>query len=135
MAERRNSTISLVGAPGREDRRDAALDQLGRIVGRNRPADDDEHVVGAVRAQAVDDPRDERHVGSREDRDPDRVGVLLDRRLDDLLGSLMEAGVDHLHAGIAQGARDDLGAAVVSVEAGLGDDDAYLPLHVGSIRR
>jgi hypothetical protein len=26
-----------------------------------------------------------------EDRDPDRVRVLLDRRLDDLLGSLMEA--------------------------------------------
>ena len=70
-----------------------------------------------------------------EDRDPDCVGVLLDRRLDDLLGGLMEAGVDHLHPGVAQGSRDDLRATVVTVEAGLRDDDAYLPLHMGSIRR
>ena len=70
-----------------------------------------------------------------EDRDPDRVGILLDRRLDDLLGRLMEARVDHLHARVAEGAGDDLGAAVVSVEPRLCDHDAYLPLHMGSIRR
>ena len=72
---------------------------------------------------------------AREDRDPDGVGILLDRRLDDLLGGLMEAGVDHLHARVAEGAGDDLGAAVVPVETGLGDNHAYLPLHMGSIRR
>jgi hypothetical protein len=38
----------------------------------------------------------------------------------------VQAGVDHLHARVAQGARDDLRAAVVPVEAGLGDDDADL---------
>ena len=70
-----------------------------------------------------------------EDRDPDRVGILLDRRLHDLLGRLMEARVDHLHARIAERAGDDLGAAVVPVEAWLGDHHAYLPLHIGSIRR
>ncbi len=40
-------------------------------------------------------------MGAGEDRDPDRVRVLLDRGLDDLLGQLMEARVDHLHAGVA----------------------------------
>src|SRR3954447_19944177 len=38
----------------------------------------------------------------------------------------MEPGVDHLHPGVAQHARDDLRAAVVPVEAGLGHDHADL---------
>ncbi len=134
-AERRNSTISPVGAPGREDGGDTTCDQLGGIVGRDRSAHDDEHVVGLVRSQPLDDPRHEGHVRARQDRDPDGVGVLLDRRLDDLLGGLMETGVDHLHARVAQGAGDDLGPAIMAVEAGLRDHDAYLPLHMGSIRR
>ncbi len=46
------------------------------------------------------------------------------RRLGDHLGRLVQAGVDHLEAGVAQRARDDLGAAVVPVEPGLGDEDA-----------
>src|SRR5262249_51945998 len=46
-----------------------------------------------------------------------------------LLGGLEQARVDDLEAGVAQGARDHLGAAVVPVEAGLGDDDAIGPLH------
>ena len=73
-----------------------------------------------------DDFRDQGHVGAGEDREADRVGVLLDHRLGDLLGRLVQAGVDDLHAGVAEGAGDDLGAAVVAVEAGLGDDDADL---------
>src|SRR4029079_1762970 len=63
------------------------------------------------------------------DRDPDRVGVLLDRRLHDLLGRLVEAGVDHLHPGVAEGAGDDLRAAVVPVEPRLRDHDPDLPGH------
>ena len=43
-------------------------------------------------------------------------------------GRLVQPGVDDLHAGVAQRAGDDLGAAVVAVEAGLGDDDADLAL-------
>ena len=35
--------------------------------------------------------------------------------------SLSQAGVDDLHAGVAQGARNNFGAAIVTVEAGLGD--------------
>jgi hypothetical protein len=39
--------------------------------------------------------------------------------LDHLLGGLVEAGVDDLHPGVAQGAGDDLGAPVVAVEPDL----------------
>ena len=52
------------------------------------------------------------------------VRVFLDRGLGDLLGRLMQSGVDHLEAGIAKGPRHDLRAAVVAVEPGLGNDDA-----------
>ena len=55
---------------------------------------------------------------------PIDVGVLLERSGDDLLGRLAQARVDDLHAGVAQRARDHLGAAIVPVEAGLGDDDS-----------
>ena len=56
-------------------------------------------------------------------------------RLGDHLGRLVQARVDHLEAGVAQRAGDDLGAAVVTVEAGLGDEDAERPgahSHAGS---
>ena len=39
-------------------------------------------------------------------------------------GRLVQPGVDDLHARVAQGAGDDLGAAVVPVEPGLGHHDA-----------
>ena len=96
---------------------------------RDRAADDDEHVLGLVRAQPVEDAWHERHVGAREDGHADGVGILLDRRLHDLLRRLVEAGVDHLHSRIAQRACDDLRASIVAVEPRLGDDDPDLSVH------
>ena len=78
----------------------------------------------AALVEQLDHPREQRHVRAGQDRQADAVGVLLDGGLDDLLRRLVQAGVDDLHAGVAQRPRDDLGAAVVPVEAGLGDDDA-----------
>ena len=49
-APRRKSTISPVVAPGPEHLGDSAGLELVRVVLRDRPADDDEDVVGAVRA-------------------------------------------------------------------------------------
>ena len=46
-------------------------------------------------------------------------------------GRLVQAGVDHLHARVAQGAGDDLGAAIVAVQAGLRDDDTDRAVHRG----
>ena len=68
-------------------------------------------------------PAEERHVGPGQHREADQVGVLLDRGLDDLLRGLVQAGVDHLVTGVAQGPGDDLGAPVVTVETGLGHHD------------
>ena len=69
-------------------------------------------------------PRADVHVRPGQNRQPDRVGVLLERGGDDLLGRLAQAHVDDLHPGIAQRPRDHLGAPIMPVEAGLGDDDA-----------
>ena len=60
-------------------------------------------------------------VRAGEDREADDVDVFLDGGGGDHLGRLAQAGVDHFHAGVAQRARDDLGAAVVAVQAGLGN--------------
>ncbi len=72
-------------------------------------------------------------MGTGEDRDPDRVRVLLDRGLDDLLRRLMEARIDDLHARVAQRTCDDLRAAVVAVKTRLCYDDTYLSRHAPSI--
>ena len=48
-------------------------------------------VAGVLLAQQLDDPRHERHVRAGEDRQADGVGVLLEHRLDDLLGRLVQA--------------------------------------------
>ena len=64
-----------------------------------------------------------------EERQPDGVGVLLDHRLDDLLGGLVEPGVDDLEPCIAERPGDHLGAAVVPVEPGFGHDHSIGSFH------
>ena len=68
-------------------------------------------------------------MGAREDRQADRVGVLLEDGLGDLLGGLEQARVDDLEPGVAQGPGDHLDAPVVPVEAGFGHDDSMAALH------
>ncbi len=134
-APRRKSTISPVVAPGPKTAATPIRLELVGVVRRDRSAHDHEHVVGAVRAEAVDDPGHQRHVRAGEDRHADGVRVLLDRGLDDLLRGLVEARVDDLHACVSQGSRDDLRAAVMPVEAGLRDDHSYRARHIGRIPR
>ena len=74
--------------------------------------------------QQAHQAREHRHVRAGQDADADDVDVLLDRGLDDFFRRPVQSGVDDVHAGIAQRARDDLDAAIVAVEADLGDDDA-----------
>ena len=64
----------------------------------------------------------------------DDVDVFLDGGGDDHLGRLPQAGIDHFHAGVAQGAGDDLGAAVVPVEAGFGNQYANFLCAIGFFR-
>ena len=59
-----------------------------------------------------------------EDGEADAVDVFLDGSGDDHRRRLAEAGVDDLHACVAEGTGDDFCAAVVAVETGFGDEDA-----------
>ena len=77
-------------------------------------------------AQQLEHARKERHVRTREDRQRDDIDIFLDGCIDDHLGRLMKACVDDLEARIAECAGDHLRAAVVAVEARLGDEDADL---------
>src|SRR3954454_11714605 len=110
----------------REHLRHTELLELRDVVGRDRAAHGQQHVVDALLAQELDDARHQGHVRARQDRQADGVGVLLDHGRDDLLGRLVQARVDDLHPGVAESAGDDLRAPVVPVEAGLGDHDADL---------
>ncbi len=63
-------------------------------------------------------------MGSRQTRHPNRVDVLLQRGRSNLLGGLMEARLDDLHARIPQRSRHYLDATIMAVEAGFGDENA-----------
>ena len=62
-------------------------------------------------------------------RQADRVGVLLQCRLRHELGRLEQAGVHDLEPRVAQGPCDHFGPPIVSVQPGLGDDDAVASQH------
>ena len=93
-----------------------------RDVGvRNDPAQHDEHVVQALRLEQFHDAWTDVQVRTRQDRQADDIRVLLQCRRHNLLRSLPEAGIDHLHAGIAERAGNDLRPTVVTIQPGLGD--------------
>jgi hypothetical protein len=68
-------------------------------------------------------------VSTREKRESERVGVFLNNSLHDLLGGLMQAGIDNLKTGITQSPSDHFCAPIVTVEAGFGDYDPIRSLH------
>src|SRR6476659_4210445 len=114
---------------GREDLRDTGVLELRDVGVGDDPAAEDDHVVDVVGLQQFQGLGEQRHVRAGQDRQPDGVGVLLDDGLDDLLRGLVQPGVDHLHARVAQGARDDLRAAVVTVEPRLRHDHSDFSRH------
>jgi hypothetical protein len=58
------------------------------------------------------------------------VHVLLDGRVDHLLGRAVEPRVDDVHPGVAQAPRHHLDPAVVAVEPDLGEQDPDVVAHV-----
>ena len=118
------STRSDGGSAGPEQLADALLLQRGHVFGGDDSATGDQDVGPPHLVQELADPGKQRHVRAGENREADHVHVLLHRRGRDHLGRLVQPGVDHLHAGVAQRGGHHLGAAVVAVEAGLGDQDA-----------
>ncbi len=131
---RRKSTIVAVGAPGvKIAATPRSRSACASAVGIVPPSTTSTSSASASRSSSRMRGH-ERHVGAREDRDADRVRVLLHDGLGDLLGRLMQSRVDHLHARIAQRAGDHLGAAVVPVETRLGDHHPDRSFHDFSLR-
>src|SRR5262245_43698507 len=95
--------------------------ELGHVDVRDDPTDH-HRCVEPDRAQRVDDGGRQREVRAVVHREPDDVDVLLERCGRDVLGRLAEPAVDDLHARVPQDPGDDLDAAVVPVEADLGDE-------------
>src|SRR6185369_17606627 len=81
-------------------------------------------VVGPFFLEEQRNLREQGVVGTGQDREPDAVYVLLDSGRDDLLGGLVQTGVDDLETGVAKGAGDYLGAAIVAVQPRFSDQYA-----------
>ncbi len=84
--------------------------------------------------QQLDDPTEVVLVRSAQDADPDRVRVLLDRRLHDLLRRLPQARVDHFHPRVPKRTRHHLRPTVVTVETRLCHDHTHFSLTHGFLR-
>jgi hypothetical protein len=104
-----------------KDFRDAGLFQGGNVGFGNDAADKDGDVVHAFFVEEFHELGADRVVRAGEDGEADHVDVFLDSGGGDHLRSLAQAGVDDFHAGVAEGAGDYFCAAVVAVQAGLGD--------------
>ncbi len=109
--------------PGAEDLGHALLLQR-RDVGVGMTPPPNTSTSSRPRAlQLLHHPREQREVGAgRAATGPTASASSCMRGLGDLLGRLVQAGVDDLEAGVAQGAGDGLRPAVVAVEARLGHD-------------
>ena len=75
-------------------------------------------------AEQRHDARDDNVVCTGQDGEADAVNILLNGCGDDHLRRLAQAGVDDLHARIAQCTRDDFSSTVMAIEPGLGYKNA-----------
>ncbi len=57
------------------------------------------------------------------------IRVFLNRRVGDHLGSLVQPGINHFHAGIAERRGNHLGATVVTIQPRLGNEYANRTRH------
>ncbi len=121
--------MSASGSARGEDLRHPASLQLRDVVVGDDAARKDEHVAGAPLGQRFDEARNQRHVGARQDRQADGVGVLLDDRFGNLFRRLVQPRVNDLETRLPQGPGDDPGTAIVTIEAGFGYHHPVGALH------
>jgi len=114
----------LGGSAGEENFGDASFLESGDVGFGNDAPDEDGHVVHAFFVEEVHEAGAEGVVRAGEDGEADHVDVFLGGGGGDHFGCLAQARVDDFHAGVAESAGDDFGAAVVTVEARFGDEDA-----------
>jgi hypothetical protein len=109
---------------GEENFSDTGSFQLGNIGFGNDAADQDSYILHAFVVEQGHELGAERVVRAGENGEANDVNVLLNGGGGDHLRSLAEASVDDFHAGVAEGAGDYFSAAIVAIEAGLGDQDS-----------
>ena len=80
-----------------------------------------DHVVHLVRLQGLLDATCQRHYRAGEDGQAKHVGVFLQHDARDLLGRPPQSGIDHLHPGVAQRLGNHADAAIMAVQADLGE--------------
>src|SRR6267142_4551499 len=106
---------------GEKNLSDACFLEGGNVGFGDDAADENGDVVHAFVTEQIHELRADGVVGAGEDREADDVDVFLDGGGGDHFRGLAKAGVDDFHAGVAEGPGDDLGAAIVAVQARLGD--------------
>ena len=98
--------------------------QFCDVVVRDDPANDDQHVTETFLLHEFHDAWAECHMCARKHGQSYNVGIFLKRCVNDLFGSLAEAGVNDFETGVAESAGNDFSAAIVPVEAWLRDQYA-----------
>jgi len=122
-------TNRLQRRTGSEDLTHALLFQLSGVGIGNNTAAENENVSEIAIAQFFHHTREEGEVRAGQQRQPNGVDVFLERRLGDLLGSLMQTRVNDFETMVAQCTGDGLGATIMAVQARFGYNNSVGPLH------
>ncbi len=120
--------------PGRNTAAAPISLSVGHVVGRDDAADDDHDVWAAHLGKRLLERGQQRQMAGRQGRDADDVHVGVDRLLGDLLRRGEQRADVDVEAHVGERRHDDLLAAVVSVLAHLGDEDAR-PATLGLLER
>src|SRR5271169_857908 len=93
---------AIHGSPRLKHRRNSCVFEGFHVLVGNDAAHQQQHVIHLVLPEQVHHARHDGVVRPRQNAEADDVHVFLQRGVDNHLGSLPQAGVDHFHAGIAQ---------------------------------
>src|SRR5258708_7797071 len=116
----------LGGGAGQEPLRHSHRLQEGDVLGGDDSPQEHPDPPAPLGPEELQNALADLEMGPGQDREADRIHVLLRSRGHDLLRALAEAGVDDFHPRIAEGAGYHLGSPVMAVQAGLGDEDPDL---------
>src|ERR1700722_17188411 len=111
----------LGGGAGEENFGDAGFFHGGDVGFGGDSANQDDYVVHAFGFEESHQLGADGVVRAGKDGEANDVDVFLNGGAGDHLGGLAQAGVDDFHARVAEGASNYFCAAIMTVEAGLGD--------------
>src|SRR5262249_50542484 len=121
--------------PGIEDAGHAGFLHDLKVLLGDDPADQKQDIVHLVLVEQFIHTRYYGVVRAGENRQTDDVHIFLQRRSDDHLRRLAQAGVDDFHAGVAQRTGNHLGTTIMAIKPWFGDENAYFAVigHLGEI--